>query len=586
MLWKLIRSYTSTRKGELVLLLLLQVAATFAALEMPSLNARIIDEGVTTANIDTIWRLGTWMILLTIVQSLATATAVFLGSRIAMGLGAWLRHRVFHRTQTFAAVDMQHFGVSSLVTRTTNDVQQIQMVVLMGLAMMTQAPIMGIGGLIQAVRQNPTLSLLFVVMVPALVIIVTIFMRLLSPQFARQQKRIDQMNTVVREALTGVRVVRAFVRQDFMADRYRQANDELTRVALRIGALFAVMFPLVGFVISASNVAVIWFGGHLIDAGNMQVGSLFAFINYVGMIFVAVMMASMMFMMVPRAAIAATRVGEVLEYEVSIHSPQTPVELPHENEASGHSPWTFALDDVSLQYLGAESPVLSHVSLTLQPGTTTAVIGSTGAGKTTLVNLFPRLMDPTCGSVTANGVPLSDISLTDLRRHIAVVPQRTHLFAGTVASNVCGQSSPDAEQRERITRALRGARALDFVSALDEGMDSPVESGGTNFSGGQRQRLAIARALYRDADLYIFDDSFSALDTATDAALRRHLPEHTGKGAVLIVAQRVASIREADTIIVLDGGDIVGQGTHEELLASCQIYQEIVASQNSREEAA
>ncbi|QWW19357.1 ABC transporter ATP-binding protein [Schaalia sp. 19OD2882] len=582
----------STRWVEVLMVLALQVAATVAALELPGLNARIIDEGVAKADTETIWRLGVWMLLLTLGQAVATAIAVFLGSRISMGMGAWLRHRIFTHAQEFSAQDMRHFGAASLVTRSTNDVQQVQMVVLMAFAIMVQAPIMGIGGLFMAVRQDAKLSLLFLVMIPVLALLIGILMRFLGPQFALQQTRIDQMNTVLREELTGVRVVRAFVRQPFMAQRYTDANDALKKVAMTIGALFALMFPLVGLVISASNIAVIWYGGHLIDTGDMEVGSLFAFINYVGMIFMAVMMSSMIFIMVPRAAIAATRVGEVIDHEPSVRTPASPVvpqdatSGPSAPDKNGRGRWTFSFEDMSLQYPGAEDPVLSGIDLTLTPGTTTAVIGSTGSGKTTLVNLLPRLMDPTGGQVLANGVPVDAIDLDLLRSRIAMVPQKTHLFSGTIASNVSGVEHPDAVQRERVAWALRGARASEFVDRLDLGIDSPVEPGGKNFSGGQRQRLSIARALYRDADLYIFDDSFSALDAATDAALRRSLHEYTGRAAVLVVAQRVASIKDATTIIVLEDGRIVGRGSHALLLGTCNTYREIVASQKKQEDAA
>ncbi len=584
MLWTLSWQYLRTRWVEVAMVVALQVAATLAALELPGLNARIIDEGVATADTGVIWRLGLLMFVITCAQGVATAIAVFLGARIAMGLGAWLRHRTFTHVQTFSSQDMHTFGAPSLVTRSTNDVQQIQMVILMSFVILVQAPIMGIGGVIQAVRQEAQLSLLFVVMVPALVLIFAILMARMVPLFTEQQKRIDTMNTVLREELTGVRVIRAFVRQAFIAERYTDANDALRAVAMKLGALFAIMFPSVTLVISIANVAVIWFGGHFIDSGDMQVGSLFAFINYVGMIFMAVMFAAMMSMLVPRASIAAGRIQEVLDHQPTIHSPASPSSIPETTTNGGHP--TFAFEDVALRYPGAEHPVLEGLDLTLAPGTTTAVIGATGSGKTTLVNLLPRLIDPTSGRLSVNGVDTREVDLAELRQRLAVVPQKAHLFSGTIASNVTGVPNPDDAQRERASWALRGACAAEFVDRLEEGINAPVEPGGRNFSGGQRQRLAIARALYRQADLYVFDDSFSALDQVTDARLRAGLHEYTGGAAVLVVAQRVSSIRDADAIIVLDGGRVVGRGTHSQLMDSCDTYREIVASQMSAEEAA
>lgn len=579
MLFRLTWRYLRTRLGEVLVVLALQTVATIAALYLPDLNARIIDEGVAKGDTGIIWRLGASMLGFSLVQAVATGIAVFLGARVAMGLGAWLRHSVFTHAQAFAAQDVHEFGAPSLITRSTNDVQQVQMVTLMTFAIMVQAPIMGVGGAVMALQQNVKLSGLLLIMVPLLALAVGSIMARLTPLFGSQQKRIDRMNTVLREELTGIRVIRAFVREEHMARRYEQANRRLREVALRIGTMFALMFPLLMVILSLSNVAVIWFGGHLIDSGDMQVGSLFAFINYVAMIFQAVMVAAMMFILVPRANVSARRINAVLAHQVSVAAPATPHPAPQGR-------WHFSFSGVSLQYPGAEEPVLEDIDLDLVPGTTTAVIGATASGKSTLVNLVPRLMDPTSGSVRASGIPVTHLDLAELRRHIALVPQHAYLFSGTIASTVSGVPDPDEAVRARVTWALEGAQATEFVSRMEGGIDARVEPGGTNFSGGQRQRLSIARALYRAADLYVFDDSFSALDYATDARLRLALPTYVDGAATLIVAQRVSTIRHADTIIVLEDGHVVGRGTHSELMASSETYREIVASQMSEEEAA
>ncbi len=581
MLVRLTWGYVKTHLVEVLAIAVLQVFATIAALYLPDLNARIIDEGVAVGDTAQIWHLGLIMLAASLAQGVATAIAVFLGARVAMGVGAWLRREVFTHAQAFSAQDVHDFGAPSLITRATNDIQQIQMVILMTFIIMIQAPIMGVGGVVMALRQDLSLSRLLLILVPVLAVVVGFIMARLTPLFAVQQTRIDRMNTVLREELTGIRVIRAFVRQPLVRSRYRDANDNLRSIALRIGSLFAVMFPAVMIVISLSTVAVLWFGGHLIDSGDMQIGALFAFINYLGLIFQAVMMAAMMFIMVPRANVSAGRVHDVLAHPVSVASP-----APDTAASSLEGRWSFAYRDVSLRYPGAEVPVLDDIDLDLTPGTTTAVIGATASGKTTLVNLLPRLMDPTEGAVTASGIPVPNLDLAELRRHIAVVPQHSYLFSGTIASTVAGVPEPDAEQRTRVEWALEGAQATEFVIDLVDGIDAPVEPGGTNFSGGQRQRLSIARALYREADLYVFDDSFSALDYATDARLRLALPSYVHGAAILIVAQRVATIRHADTIIVLDDGHIVGRGTHGTLMDTCPTYREIVASQMSEEEAA
>lgn len=577
-LFRLAWTYLKQRWAEVLAVIVLQLLSTLAALELPGLNARIIDEGVALADTVTIWRLGVWMILLTLAQGMATAIAVYMGSRVAMGLGAWLRERIFTHVQGFSTQDTHHFGAPSLITRSTNDVQQIQTVIVLAFAIMVQAPIMGIGALILAYRQDPHLSVLLWVMVPVLSIVVGIMMRFLAPQFLVQQERIDAMNTALREELTGQRVIRAFVRQDYMGQRYTHASTALRQVALRIGALFALMFPLMVFIVSVTNVAVIWFGARAVDAGQSQIGSLFAFLSYIGMLFGSVMMSAMMLMMFPRAQISAQRVQEVLDREPSIRGSE-------KTSGLGSEPVTFSLDHVTLQYPGAESPVLTDVSASFEPGTRTAIIGATGSGKTTLVNLIPRLMDATSGHVRVNSRPIDEYDLPELRQRIAFVPQKAYLFSGTIASTVSGVDHPNEEERRRIQWALEGACAWEFVSRLEEGIDAEVHAGGKNFSGGQRQRLTIARALYREADIYILDDSSSALDHATDAALRANLDHYTRRAAVVLVAQRVTAVKDADKILVLDAGKIVGQGNHTELLDSCPTYREIVESQSTAEEA-
>lgn len=574
MLFPLSWRHLKERIWEVLAVVVLQIAATIASLQLPNLNARIIDEGVATGNTSIIWRLGIEMLAIAAAQMICTALAIYLGARLAMSLGAHLRERIFQHIHGFAAQDVHAYGTGSLITRSTNDVQQVQQTVMLSFSVMIIAPIMGIGGVIMALRQDLQLGVVLAILVPVLAAVVAFVMKHLTPLFEVQQERIDTMNTVLREELTGIRVIRAFIR-----DRYEQANTALRRIAMSIGTWFSFFFPAVTVVISLGIVGVIWYGGILIDSGGLQVGAMIAYITYVTMISMSVMMAGMIFVMIPRANVAAGRVVDVLDHAPSVADPVEAASAP-----SGR--WTFALEDAALRYPGAEEPVLESISVTLRPGTTTAIIGATASGKTTLVNLLPRMMDPSSGRITASGVPLTDLPLSAIRERIAVVPQHSYLFSGTIASTVSGTRKPDAAQRERVEWALRGAQAEEFVSSLDEGIDHAVDAGGANFSGGQRQRLTIARALYRAADLYIFDDSFSALDYATDARLRLALPEYTGGAAVLIVAQRVASIRNADEILVLDSGRIVGRGTHRELMESCPTYKEIVDSQLFEEDAA
>ncbi|QOX81514.1 ABC transporter ATP-binding protein [Nanchangia anserum] len=578
MLWTLTRTYVrGSRVGIVALIVVLQLIQTFASLLLPSLNADIIDRGVARGDIGLIWQLGAAMLGVTVMQAACSAGAIYLAARQSMGQGRWLRERVFHHVQRFSTADLRHFGAPSLITRCTNDVQQVQMVMFLVYELMVIAPLMGIGGVLMAIRQDAKLSLLLLVCVPVLALTVGLIMMRLGPRFRAQQEAIDRITDVLRAQLSGVRVIRAFRRQRSEYDRYDEANHELRAIALALGSLFALMFPLVSLIISASQVAVVWLGGHRISQGGMEVGSLTAYLNYLVLILMSVMMASFVFTMLPRAQVCAERINAVLTYDPVLTETTTPTPIPRGA--------TFALEGASVHHTDASAPVLAPLDLEFRPGHTTAIIGSTGSGKTTLVSLLPRLRDTSAGRVSLGGIDVRDLDLADLRSRIAYVPQTSYLFSGTIATTVAACASERID-RDRLTRALESAQAAEFVAELDEGVDARVEAGGKNFSGGQRQRLAIARALYRDADLYIFDDSFSALDYATDAKVRSGLRAHVGDAAIVIVAQRIATIRHASCIIVLDHGHVVGRGTHGELVTTCPTYQEIVASQTGEEELA
>ncbi len=575
MLLPVLRSFLRPYRRDVVVVVLLQFVQTIAALSLPSLNADIIDNGVVVGDLGYILRIGGVMLLISGVQVACAVGAVFLGARTAMSVGRDLRRSVFTRVQRFSVAEAGRFGAPSLITRSTNDVQQVQMVTLMTFTVIVMAPIMMIGGVIMALRQDVGLSALLLVVVPVLLGVMVFIALRMGPLFRLIQERIDRINLVMREQISGVRVIRAFNRQRNERERFAQANTNLMDTSLRVGYLMALMFPVVQVIINASSVAVVWFGAGRIDSGAMEVGSLVAFLNYLMQILMSVLMASMMFMMVPRASVSAERINAVLDTEPSIVRPARPTPLP-----TGRV--VLELERASFGYAGAAEPVLHDIDLRLEPGRTTAVIGSTGAGKSTLVNLLPRLIDATGGTVRAGGTDVRELDPADLRARISVVPQRAFLFSGTIASTL-RFARPEATDAE-LWAALDAAQASEFVA--DVGLDARVEQGGSNFSGGQRQRLAIARALLKPADLYIFDDSFSALDYATDARLRAGLPEATAGAAVLIVAQRVATIRDADEIVVLDEGRIVGRGTHEVLMESNATYQEIVLSQLSAQEAA
>ncbi|WP_123370578.1 ABC transporter ATP-binding protein [Cellulomonas sp. PhB150] len=580
MLVRLLREHLRPYRGAVYAIVALQLVQTMATLYLPSLNARIIDDGVAAGDTDEIMRLGGVMLAISFLQVICAIVAVYYGSRTAMAFGRDVRGRLFGHVQTFSAQEVGKFGAPTLITRTTNDVQQVQMVVLMTFTFMIMAPIMLIGGVVMALQEDAKLSSILLFAVPVLGVTVGLIVSRMVPYFRQMQKRIDAINRVLREQIAGVRVVRAFVREERESRRFGEANTALYTTSLRAGQLMALMFPVVMLVLNATSVGVLWFGSHRVDNG-MPVGALTAFLSYIAYILMAVMMSTMMFVMVPRAMVSSDRITEVLDTTTTVHSPIKPVALPTGSDAR---PGLLELRDVEFRYPGAEAAVLRGVDLVAEPGRTTAIIGSTGSGKTTLLNLVPRLFDVTGGRVLLDGVDVRDLDPEDLWAQVGIVPQKPYLFSGTVRSNL-EYGKPGASDDE-LWHALEVAQARSFVEALPEGLDAPISQGGTNVSGGQRQRLAIARVLVRRPHLYLFDDSFSALDYATDAALRRALVPETRDAAVLIVAQRVATIRHADAIVVLEEGAVVGVGTHAELLESNQTYQEIVYSQVSAEEAA
>lgn len=577
MLIRLLRTHLARYRRPVIGLLILSLAGTMAALLLPSLNAAIIDEGVAKGDTDYIWRTGGIMLVVTVVQVGCSIWATYLGARTAMSFGRDVRGALFERVLSFSARELNHFGAPSLITRNTNDVQQVQMLVLMSCTMFVAAPITMIGGIIMALRTDVGLSWLVAVAMPVLAFAIFLVIRKMGPLFRLMQTRIDGVNRVLREQITGIRVVRAFVREPYETARFARANTELTDTAISAGRYMASLFPIVTFVLNASSVAVLWFGAQRIDAGDMQIGALTAFLTYLIQILMSVMMATFLLMIAPRAAVCAERIQEVLHTESSVLPPSRPVT---ELRATGF----VAFTDTEFTYPGAEAPVLRKITFTAEAGQTTAIIGSTGAGKSTLISLIPRLFDATAGSVTVDGVEVRDFDPELLWSRIGFVPQKAFLFTGTVASNL-RYGKPDATDEE-LWHALRVAQAEDFVHEMPGQLEAPISQGGTNLSGGQRQRLSIARALVKRPEIYVFDDSFSALDVATDARLRAALERETANAAVIIVGQRVATIAEADKIVVLEHGEIVGIGTHEELLANCPTYAEIVDSQLSAEEAA
>ncbi|WP_408919526.1 ABC transporter ATP-binding protein [Corynebacterium tuberculostearicum] len=554
-----------------IAVLVLQALSTAATLYLPSLNAKIIDEGVSQGDVDFIWRTGGIMLAVAFAQVITAIGAVWCGSRTAMGVGRDLRGEVFRHVNSLSTEDMSRFGTPTLITRGTNDVQQVQMVYMMMLNFMVTAPIMSIGGIIMAVREDAGLSWLVWVSVAVLLGTISVIISRLMPLFRSMQDKLDSINGTLREQITGIRVVRAFVREAYESERFTEENKNITRLSLNIGRLFVVMFPLITVILNVATGAVLWFGGHRVDEGLVNVGSLTAFLQYLLQILAAVMMGTFMAMMLPRAIICARRITEVLKHEPSI----TP---PSSTTSPEACVGTVEFRNVGFSYAGADAPVLEDISFNAQPGTTTAIIGSTGSGKTTLVSLIPRLYVPTEGQVLIDATPTTSLARQDIVQRVSLVPQKAYLFSGTVASNL-RLGRPEATDEE-LWEALRVAQA-DFV----EDLDMPIAQGGTNVSGGQRQRLSIARMLVARPLVYLFDDSFSALDVATDAkvraAMRASFAEREQPVTSIIVAQRVASIRDADQILVLDAGRIVDRGTHEELLGRCAVYQEIVDSQET-----
>ncbi|HEY8828593.1 MAG TPA: ABC transporter ATP-binding protein [Jatrophihabitantaceae bacterium] len=577
MLTGLLRRFLRPYRRWLLAVVVLQLVGTMASLYLPTLNADIIDNGIAKGDTGYILGTGGAMLAVSMVQIVCSLIAVYFGARTAMSFGRDLRGAIFRRVGEFSAREVAHFGAPSLITRNTNDVQQVQMLVLMTCTMMIAAPIMCVGGIIMALRQDIGLSWLVGVSVPVLAIAIGLIIRRMVPQFRLMQTRIDSVNGVLREQISGIRVVRAFVREPVEAERFGAANAALTLTAMRAGRLMALIFPTVLLVLNVSSVAVLWFGASRIDSGQMQIGSLTAFLAYLMQILMSVMMATFMLMMVPRAAVCAERIDEVLATESSVTPPADPI-----TTLRTHGEVEFRA--AQFQYPGAAAPVLSDITLRVQAGRTTAIIGSTGSGKTTLVSLIPRLFDVTGGAVLVDGVDVRELEPDLLGSLIGIVPQTPYLFSGTIATNL-RYGNPDAGDDE-LWRALEVAQARDFVAAMPDGLASRIAQGGTNVSGGQRQRIAIARALVRRPEIYLFDDSFSALDLGTDARLRAALRPATRDAAVIIVAQRISTIADADCIVVLEGGGVVGMGTHDELLATCATYLEIVESQFSAEDAA
>jgi ATP-binding cassette subfamily B protein len=577
MLIRLLRRFLVPYRRTLLLVLALTFVQVMCTLFLPTLNADIIDNGVLTGDTDYIWRVGGIMLAVTLVQVMFAIAAVYFGARVAMAFGRDVRQALFHQVTEFSAQDVARFGAPSLITRITNDVQQVQILVLMTCTLMLAAPFTIIGGVIFAVREDGPLTLILLVSIPALILAVGTVISRMVPQFQVMQVRIDRINEILREQITGMRVVRAFVREPEESQRFGGANADLTETSLNAGRLMALMFPSVMLVVNLSSVAAVWIGGERIANGDMQVGALVAFLSYLIQILMSVMMASFVGVMTPRAAVSADRIEAVLGAPPSIVAPETAItELP---EAS-----SLEFRNVEFRYPGADAPVLSDISFTARAGETTAIIGSTGAGKTTLLNLVPRLFDVTSGAVLVNGVDVRDVEPEVLWGHIGLVPQKPYLFSGTVASNL-RHADPDAPE-ELLWWALDVAQAEDFVREMPRQLHSPISQGGTNVSGGQRQRLAIARALTRRPSIYLFDDSFSALDLATDARLRAALVPVVEDAVTVIVAQRVSTIKHADQILVIEDGQQVGLGTHHELLDTCPTYAEIVESQLTREEAA
>ena len=576
-LWRILIHYLRPHWVLLLLVMVFQYAQSMASLALPTLNADIINNGVAKGDTGYILGTGGSMLLISFGQVAGSILATYFGSRLAMSVGRDIRDDVFAKVGKFSERDVAVFGTPSLITRSTNDAQQVQMLVLMGSTMLLSAPILAVGGVIMALGLDVNMSIIMAVAVPILLVVIGFLLSRMIPLFRLMQERIDRINLVLREQLTGVRVVRAFVRESTETTRFNDANAQVTETALKSGRLMAFMFPTVIIVLNFSSIAVLWLGAYRVDSGEMQIGTVMAFLQYLMQILMAVMMSMFMAMMIPRAAVCADRVAEVMKTEPSVVPSANPV---HSDLTSG----SIEFDDVTFAYPGAEKPVLGGMNFGIAAGTTTAIIGPTGSGKTTLINLIARLVDPTEGRVLIDGVQLKDLATEDLWSKIGLIPQKAFLFSGTVADTL--RYGRESATDDELWKALEIAQARDFIDALPEKLQAPVVQGGTNFSGGQRQRLAIARALVKNPEVLIFDDSFSALDLTTDAKLRQALARELPTVTKIIVGQRVASIKHADQIVVCQDGVIAAIGTHEQLLRNSEIYQEIVASQMTAEEAA
>ena len=577
MLVRLLRRHLRPYTGLLLCVLVLQFAQVMASLYLPTLNADIIDKGVATGDTGYIWRMGAFMLVVSVGQGVCSVAATYLAARSSMSMGRDLRGEVFERVSGFSEREITAFGAGSLITRNTNDVQQVQMLVMMGCTMLVTAPVMAVGGIIMAITRAPSLSWLIGVSVPVLLVAVGLIVGRMLPLFRSYQDKLDAINRVMREQLTGIRVIRAFVREQAETERFEDANTDIARVGERVGQLFVLLFPLVMLVLDVTIVGVIWFGGHQVGDGDVEVGTLIAFMSYLMQILMGIVMASFMTIMIPRAAVCAERISEVLATAPTITSSPDAVD-------TFPAPGTVEMRDVTFVYPDADARVLAEVSFTVQPGTTTAIVGSTASGKSTVVRLLSRLLEASSGQVLIGGTDVHEADPEALWAQMGLVPQQPFLFAGTVASNL--RLGREEATDDELWKALEVAQAKDFVSAMDGGLEAAIAQGGTNVSGGQRQRLAIARALVRRPDILIFDDSFSALDVSTDARLREAMGPATAGITKVIVAQRVSTITEADQILVLDGGHLVGSGTHTELLATCPVYREIVTSQLGAEAAA
>ncbi|MDF9811449.1 ABC transporter ATP-binding protein [Streptomyces sp. SPB162] len=577
MMMQVLRHYLRPHKLSIAAIVLLQIVQAAATLYLPALNADIIDQGVVAGDTGYIVRFGAVMLAITVLQVLCAIGALFFSARTAMSIGHDLRSAVFDRVQSFSGREVGLFGTASLVTRTTNDVQQVQMLVLATFTTMVSAPLMGVGGIIMALDQDLPLSLILLAAIPLLGFVVGAVIRRMRPVFGVMQDRIDAVNRVLREQILGIRVIRAFVRSDYERRRFERANTALADASVRAGRLTTLMFPMLMTMVNVITVPVVWFGAHRIDSGGMRIGALTAFLSYLMQILISVNMATSMFIMLPRAEVCARRIGQVLGTESSVRSPDEPVRTF--TTRSG-----LELRGIQFGYPGAEKPVLSGVDLIARPGTTTAVVGSTGSGKSTLLGLVSRIFDPTAGEVLVNDTNVARIAPELLSRTIGLVPQKAHLLSGTVASNL--RYGKDDATDDELWRALETAQAKEFVELLEGGLEAPISQGGSNVSGGQRQRLAIARVLVGRPEIYLLDDSFSALDPATEAALRAAMVAETAGATIINVTRRVSSFRDADCIVVLDEGKIVGSGTHLKLMSSNKIYRDIVLSQVTEEEAA